>query len=140
MKDMKKSRSKREMFINRTKYLISTNYRELNEDDRIHSLLIKIVLEPEEYSLLKLWHESKWSINETSELMGESKRAIEGKISKIITKLKPLVWNFKNNPFIKDEDREKLINKKIWLGDSIMKRFLDMDIIIMSAKEIKEIL
>lgn len=135
MKDNKKKSSTRELFIKRTKYLISTNYRELNDEDRIHSILMKITLEPQEYQLLKLWCVSKWSIDKTSKLMAQSKREVENQISKIITKLKPLVWNYKNTPFIKDEDREKQINKNIWIGDVVIEKFLNTDLVIMSVNE-----
>lgn len=130
-----KTSNKRELYIKRIKYLLSTNYKDLGEDDRVNRILIKIILDMNEYQLLELWHMNKWSTEKVSKLMGiQSKRELENNLSKIITKLKPIVWNFKNNPFITDEDRKKLINTN-WIGDLIIEKFLGQDLVIMPIDE-----
>ncbi|NFO48596.1 hypothetical protein FDB40_17220 [Clostridium botulinum] len=131
----KKKNSARELYIKRVKYLMGTDYKELSQSDRINRILIKIILDSQEYQLLKLWYISKWSIVKTSDLMTQSKCETEKQISKIITKLKPVVWDHNNNPFIKDEDREKFINKNTWIGDLVMEKFLDTDLVMISVDE-----
>lgn len=131
----KAKNSARDLCIKRVKYLIGTDYKELSQNDRINRILIKITLDHQEYKLLKLWYISKWSIDRTSDLMTQNKCETEKQIFKIITKLKPFVWDYKENPLIKQEDRERFINKNTWIGDLVMENFLDTDIVMMSVDE-----
>lgn len=132
---MKKKGEIRKKFEERTKYLMGTDYMELSEEDKVHKIIIKVVLTKDEYELLCVWCKQRWSITRTAEIVGESNCKTEKNISKIITNLKQFVWSYKNNPFIKDEEREKLVNKHIWYGDIIMKIFLGTDFMAMSVTE-----
>lgn len=113
---MKKKSKSRKEFEDRIKYLMSTNYINLNEDDKIHKIIIRLILRREEYDLLKIWNKYKGSIGHTVRATGICKTTTESTISKIITKLKPFVWNFKNNPYIEEKERQKFIDNHKWGG------------------------
>lgn len=56
----------RKIFEERVKYLVSTDYLELKEDDKINKILIKIILSYEEYCLLNAWYKCNWNISKLS--------------------------------------------------------------------------
>lgn len=122
---MTKSES-RIIFEERVKYLVSTDYLKLKEEDKINKILIKICLDPFEYNLINEW--CKWNTDKLS-----SKRNIENQISKIITKLKPVVFTNANNPFIKEKNTKK--NKSVCFADKVIELFLKEDIILIPKAE-----
>jgi len=132
---MKKKSETRKTFEDRVKFLMSTNYINLNEEDKIHKIIIRLVLKREEYDLLKIWNKYKGSIAQTVRVTGVCKTTTESNISKIITKLKPFVWNFKNNPSIDEKERQKFIDNHKWVGDVFVEQFLDADIEIMLVEQ-----
>lgn len=56
----------RKVFEDRVKYLVSTDYLNLKEGDKINKILIKIWLDPSEYDLVNEWAKCKWNIDKLS--------------------------------------------------------------------------
>lgn len=132
-------KSKKEICIERIAYLMSNRCTEILEEDKIYKILIKLLLDEFEYCLLNTWVLSKCNIKKTSELMGQTKIECENDINKVIHKVTPILWSYRNNPFINDIERRKLISKKKWIGDMAMDRFLNTDIMMMQVDEFIDI-
>lgn len=132
---MNKASSKKDICIERVKYLMTYKYKDILEDDKINRILIKIVLDQIEYSLLENWHLKKWDIKKTAESTRKTKKECEEDINKIIDKLVPILWNYKNNPFVNDMSRKSLISKQVWIGDKIIEEFLGIDLMIIPVDE-----
>lgn len=62
-----------------------------------------------------------------------TKRNTENQVSKVITKLKPVVFTNENNPFIK-------VNKNICFADKVIDVFLKEDIVLISKDEYVKLL
>ena len=67
-----------------------------------------------------------------------TKRNTENQVSKVITKLKPVVFTNENNPFIKEKNIK--VNKNICFADKVIDVFLKEDIVLISKDEYVKIL
>lgn len=132
---MKKSSSKKDICIERIKYLMTYKYSDILEDDKINKILIKIMLDQVEYNLLVNWRFNKWDIKKTAEILCHTKKECEEEINKVIDKLIPILWSYKNNPFITDIDRKICMSKNKWIGDQIIDGFLETDLMIIPVEE-----
>ena len=127
--------NKKDICIERIKYLMTYKYSEILEEDKVHKILIKYILDDTEYCLLVNWCMNKWNIKKTAQLSGQTEFECENDINKAIEKTEPILWSYRNNPFINDMQRKVLISKKKWIGDIIIERFLDTDIMMMKVND-----
>lgn len=132
---MNKTKSKKDICIERIKYLMICRYSDILEDDKINKILIKIVLDELQYNLLLIWTSEKWNIKKTADILCKTQKECEEDINKIIDNLIPILWSYKNNPFINDMERRTLIRKKEWIGDTIIERFLNADMMMIPVSE-----
>lgn len=130
----KKKSNTRELYIERIKYLLGTSFKDLNLEDRMNLIAMKLVLDPMEYYLLKRLSMNNWIIEELSKEFVQTNTQMKAEISKIITKVKPVAWNYNNSPFKKDDDK-KITEKYINLSDMVIESFLNSDSVTMSVKE-----
>lgn len=131
----KKTITPHDRYVQRIKELMSKKYDELSDEDKIHKVLIKIVLDSNQYRLLSNVYNKGFSIEHIASLTGRNKLEIKSELSGIISELKLFVWSYRNSPFIKDEDRDKIVSKKEWIGDKVLNGFIENDLIIMSVDE-----
>lgn len=123
-------------YFERIKYLMNTKVNDLSEEDKIHKILIKIVTEPYEYHLLRVWCMNEFTVQETKLIMGLSTTELENKKVRTIIKIKDFIWNDKNNPFEENEKiKENKIKKNDWIGDRVLEGFLNTDIIMTTPEE-----
>lgn len=96
----------------RIKYLLENEFETLKDDEQLSKLLMKLVLSYEELEILK-----GWFLNKNIDIK-------EREVSKIITKLKPIVYD--------DRNIEKMLksNNKMTIRTSILKEIYERDILI----------